>query len=295
VKLGVVFPTREIRTQAAEVVEYARGVEAAGFDHILAYEHVLGADRDLHPGWEKYDHTDTFHEPFVLFGFLAGVCSLDFVTGVLVLPQRQTALVAKQAAELDWLSGGRLRLGVGVGWNALEYEALGVPFPERGNRVEEQIEVLRSLWSSESVVFDGAFHRVPGMGIAPRPVQRPIPIWIGSATMDPAVARAGRLADGWIPLGRPGQEMEEALDRLREAAAAAGRDPARIGLEPRVEFGDGDLLRIRDEINAWHDCGASHLAFSTMDAGLADVRAHLGALTSMLGMTQHLPDSERPA
>jgi probable F420-dependent oxidoreductase len=281
-RFGAVFPTREIKTVAVEVLDYARGVERAGFDHVLAYEHVVGADVAHHPGWTKYDHTDTFHEPFVLFAFLAGICALDFVTGVLVLPQRQTALVAKQAAELDWLSGGRLRLGVGLGWNRLEYEALGVPFAGRAARLEEQIAVLRSLWSSPSVVFDGSYHRVPGVGLAPAPTQRPIPIWIGSSLDGRALDRVGRLADGWMPLGRPGREMQSALERVRSAAAAAGRDPTALGLEPRVELGDRDLGRIADEVEHWRAYGATHLSFSTMDAGLPDVAEHLDSLASML-------------
>ena len=186
-------------------------------------------------------HT-TFHEPFVMFGYLAAVTTtLELVTGIIILPQRQTALVAKQAAEVDLLTEGRLRLGVGLGWNPVEYEALGEDFTNRGRRLAEQIALMRRLWTEQTVTFDGTHHRVTGAGLAPLPVQRPIPVWIGAASR-PALERAGRLADGWFPMMPPGPKLDEARDIVARSATAAGRDPSSLGMEGRVTW-SGDLRR----------------------------------------------------
>lgn len=202
--IGVVFPQTEMSADVGALRSYGEGVEALGFSHLLAYDHVLGADPAVHTGWRgPYNLASTFHEPFVLFGFLAAVTSIELVTGVIILPQRQTALVAKQAAEVDMLTRGRFRLGVGIGWNAVEYEALGTDFTNRGRRLSEQIELMRRLWTEPSVTHAGTFERVTGAGIAPLPTQRPIPVWIGGQSA-PAYRRAGRLADGWFPSWRPG-------------------------------------------------------------------------------------------
>ena len=182
------------------------------------------------------DHADRA-ETFVLFGYLAAFSSLELVTGILILPQRQTVLVAKQAAEVDLLSEGRLRLGIGIGWNHVEYDALGQDFSTRGRRIEEQVGLLRRLWTEESVTFDGRFDHVSGAGLAPLPVQRPIPVWFG-AQSEPALRRAGRLADGWFPQVAPGAGLEEALGVVRSGAAEAGRDPAAIAMEGRIQAGD---------------------------------------------------------
>ena len=198
---------------------------------------------------------------------------------MIILPQRQTALVAKQAAEVDLLSNGRLRLGIGIGWNAVEYEALGEDFGSRGKRSSEQIELLRRLWTEQTVTFDGAFDHVTGAGIAPLPVQRPIPIWIGAASA-PGYRRAGRLADGWFPMMQPGPELDEALAEVERAAVAAGRDPSSIGMEARVSF-DGDYDAVAAQVEAWAEVGATHLSVNTMRAGLkhrrrAPGRSHAG-------------------
>src|SRR4051794_1803098 len=198
-KIGVVFPQVDIGADAGAIRAYAAAVSGAGFDHILAYDHVLGADRAAHPDWTgPYDATHTFHEPFALFGFLAGICDLELVTGVIILPQRQTVLVAKQAAEVDVLTEGRFRLGVGIGWNAVEYEALGLDFRNRAARYEEQVELLRLLWTEDSVTFEGRYHKVDHAGLLPRPVQQPIPLWMGGGLAPATLDRIGRLADGWI-------------------------------------------------------------------------------------------------
>ena len=280
-RVGVVFPQTELGGDPGAVRTYAQRVEELGFTHLLVYDHVVGADPAVHRGWNgPYDVHTTFHEPFVMFGFLAAVTrSLELVTGVIILPQRQTALVAKQAAEVDLLSEGRLRLGIGVGWNAVEYEALGEDFSKRGKRSAEQITLLRRLWTEQTVSFDGDFDRVTGAGLAPLPVQRPIPVWIGAASA-PGYERAGRLADGWFPMMAPGPELDEARAVVGRAAVGAGRDPATIGMEGRVNWrGDGEA--VTKELAAWAEAGASHVSVNTMSAGLKTVDDHLAALAQV--------------
>ncbi|MFN8226333.1 MAG: LLM class F420-dependent oxidoreductase [Mycobacterium sp.] len=276
-RIGVTFPQTELGGDRGAVKAYGQRVEELGYTHILIYDHVLGADPDVHQGWQgPYDVHTTFHEPFVLFGFLAGLTDLELVTGVIILPQRQTALVAKQAAEVDLLTGGRFRLGIGLGWNAVEYEALGENFRNRGRRSEEQVEVLRRLWTEPTVTFDGTHHTITGAGLAPLPVQRPIPVWFGAAT-ERALERAGRLADGWFPMMEIGSGLEWARERVHDAATAAGRDPATIGMEGRVTWA-GDPDRALAEIAAWRAAGASHVSINTMGAGLDGVDEHLAVL-----------------
>lgn len=276
-RIGVVFPQTELGGDPAAVRSYGQRVEELGFTHILAYDHVVGADPAVHRDWRGvYDIGSTFHEPFVMFGYLAAVTTLELVTGVIILPQRQAVLVAKQAAEVDLLTGGRFRLGVGLGWNAVEYEALGETFTNRGRRSEEQVEVLRRLWTEPSVTFHGAYHTVTGAGLAPMPIQRPIPVWFGAAS-GRAYERAGRLGDGWFPMVRPGPELDDARERVRTAAAAAGRDPDALGMEGRVSWA-GDPDKAAADIAAWKAAGATHLSINTMKAGLATVDDHLAAL-----------------
>ena len=236
-RIGVVFPQTEIGADAGAVRAYAEHVEGLGYAHLLAYDHVVGADRTVHAGWNgPYDLHNTFHEPLVAFGYLAAMTTtLELVTGVVILPQRQTVLVAKQAAEVDLLSGGRLRLGVGLGWNAVEYEALGEDFSTRGKRCDEQVELMRKLWTEPSVTFDGDYHRVTGAGLAPLPIQQPIPVWFG-ASSPRAFRRAGRLGDGWFPMVGPGPKLERARQQVAQAATEAGRDPARIGMQGQVSW-----------------------------------------------------------
>jgi probable F420-dependent oxidoreductase len=231
----------------------------------------------VHEGWDgPYDIRTTFHEPLVLFGYLAAITDLELVTGIIILPQRQTALVAKQAAEVDLLTGGRFRLGIGLGWNAVEYEALGENFTNRGKRSEEQVEVMRKLWTERSVTFKGKYHTVTGAGLAPLPNQRPIPVWFGAAS-ERAYERAGRLGDGWFPMMGPGPGLDYASEQVRRAAEAAGRNPDSLGMEGRVSW-TGDRDKAVAEIAAWQAAGATHLSVNTMDAGLATVDGHLAAL-----------------
>ncbi|MDT5101624.1 MAG: hypothetical protein QOC76_5361 [Mycobacterium sp.] len=278
-RVGVTFPQTELGGDPGAVRAYAEGVEELGYRHILVYDHVVGADPKVHTGWNgPYDVHTTFHEPFVLYGYLAAVTrSLELVTGVIILPQRQTALVAKQAAEVDLLSGGRLRLGIGVGWNAVEYEALGEDFGSRGKRSAEQIALLRRLWTEQSVTFDGEFDKLTGAGIAPLPVQRPIPVWVGAAS-PPGYKRAGRLADGWFPMMGPGPALDEARTVVERAAVAAGRDPASIGMEGRVDW-RGDVDAVIERLKQWAEAGATHVSVNTMGAGLKTVDDHLAALS----------------
>ena len=277
-RIGAVFPQTELGGDVGAVRAYGEGVEELGFTHVLAYDHVVGADPDVYRGWSgPYDVQTTFHEPFVLFGYLAGIASLELVTGIIILPQRQTVLVAKQVAEVDLLTGGRFRLGVGIGWNPVEYEALGKDFSNRGARLEEQVRLLRRLWTEPSVTHEGVHERVTGAGLAPLPVQRPIPVWFG-AVADRALQRAGRLADGWFPQVPPGPKLDEARAIVRRAAVEAGRDPDALGMEGRISWGAGDLETVTRHAGKWRDARATHLSVNTMGAGLASVDDHLAAL-----------------
>lgn len=282
-RVGVVFPQTELGGDPGALRAYGQQVEELGFTHILAYDHVVGADPAVHRGWDgPYDVHTTFHEPFVMFGYLAAVTStVELVTGVIILPQRQTVLVAKQAAEVDLLSDGRLRMGVGLGWNTVEYEALGEDFTNRGRRSEEQIELLRRLWTEQTVTFDGRYHRVTGAGLAPMPVQRPIPVWVGARSTR-ALERAGRLADGWFPMMPPGPKLDHARDVVGRAALAVGRDPAVLGMEGRANW-TGNPDDVVEELSAWEAAGATHAGVNTMGAGLRDVDEHLAALERVAG------------
>jgi probable F420-dependent oxidoreductase len=278
-KIGVVFPQTEIGNDPVAIRDYAQAAEDLGYRHILVYDHVLGASTANRPDWRgAYTSETPFHEPLVLFGYLAGLTRrVELVTGVIVLPQRQTALVAKQAAEVDVLSGGRLRLGIGIGWNEVEYEALGQDFHTRGARIEEQILVLRALWTEPVVTFHGRWHHISEAGINPLPVQRPIPVWMG-ATADAGIARAGRIADGWMPQRPPDDKARHMLEILRGAASAAGRDPKSIGVEARLSVGRTPESGWSAFVEGWRALGATHLCVNTMDAGLSTPQAHIDML-----------------
>ena len=281
-KIGVVFPQTEIGTDPVVIRDYAQAVEALGYTHLLAFDSVVGANPDRPGGWDSpFTYRHTFHEPFVLFGFCAAVTRrIELVTGVIILPQRQTALVAKQAAEVDVLSGGRLRLGVGVGWNTVEFETLRETFANRGQRIEEQLEVMRRLWTRELVTYDGRWHRVPDAGINPLPVQRPIPVWMGGES-EVVLRRAARLADGWItlPTFRPGAAAQEAIDRLHGWIREAGRDPAAFGIEARMALARTPVEDRARDIAAWRAMrGISHLCVNPMGLGLTSPAEHVKTL-----------------
>jgi probable F420-dependent oxidoreductase len=277
-RIGVVFPQTEIGSDPAVVKRYAQTAEKLGFRHILAYDHVVGANLASRPGWQPpYSHLDPFHEPLVLYGYLAGLTTqIELVTGIIILPQRQTVLVAKQAAAADVLSGGRLRFGIGIGWNPVEYEALGMDFKTRGVRCEEQVEVLRQLWTRELVTFTGRWHKIVDAGINPLPVQRPIPIWFGGSD-DRALRRLARLGDGWFPLLGPDEKCRMMIDKIRKYAREAGRDPSAIGIEGRIFYGQGATDAWLKELEAWRNLGATHVSLNTMKAGLT-ASAHIDAI-----------------
>ena len=276
---GLVYPQTEYPTDPAAVRDYAQTAEGLGYSHVLAYDHVLGANPDRPGGWSgPYTHRDPFMEPFVLFTYMAAVTTrLGFIPGILILPQRETALVAKQAATLDVLCGGRFRLGVGTGWNEVEYVALAQDFSTRGQRQEEQLEVLRLLWTQELVTFKGRWHDIPDAGINPLPVQRPIPLWFGGHA-DVVLRRAARLGDGWLPGFRTAEAAREHLDRLDGYLAEAGRDRAAFGLEPRLHWGNGDLDALGRALEGWRAAGATHISLNTMGAGFRTAGEHLAAI-----------------
>jgi probable F420-dependent oxidoreductase len=276
-----VFPQAEFdRVDPEEVVAFVARVEEAGYDHLLVYDHVLGADPEARPGWDGfYDSHDPFLEPLVLFSYLARTCSLEFMTGVMILPQRQTSLVAKQVATLDRLAPGRFRLGVGIGWNPVEYQALGMDFARRVPRIEEQIPLLRRLWGEASVTHDGSFDTVHAAGIDPRPT-RPIPIWIGSGDNEQALSRVGRLADGWfpVPVLQPRKGLEEAWAKVRAAARQAGREPASVGLEGSVRVTPDRLASVVERAARWEEAGAEAVVVNPLRAGARWPDGHLDLL-----------------
>jgi probable F420-dependent oxidoreductase len=286
VRIGAVFPQLEIGADPGVVRDWTTTVESAGYTHALAYDHVLGADPANRPGWKGYTDQSLFHEVFVLFGFMAAITTtLELVTGVLVLPQRQTALVAKQAAEIDVLSGGRLRLGVGIGWNEVEYQALGVPFEQRGARLTEQVELLRKLWADPVISTEGRFHQIVEAGLNPLPPRRNIPIWFGGGA-DAVLRRTGRIGDGWMPQSAPDAAARAQLDTIRAAAVEAGRDPAEIGFEPRLSLGAVPEREWRDYVDGWRELGATHLCVNTMNMGLGKPEEHAAVLRDVLPLLQ---------
>jgi probable F420-dependent oxidoreductase len=288
-RLGITFSHPDLGDDPGFYRDFAQGIEDAGADHLLAAEHVVGGHPDrLRAGEKVHTYDVPYHEPFVLFGYLGAATErLELVTSILILPQRQTALVAKQAAELDVLTGGRLRLGVGVGRNWMEYEALNEDFTTRGRRIEEQVDVLRRLWTEPLVTFEGRWHHLDRIGLNPLPVQRPIPVWMGSfvgGVVERVLQRIGRLADGWFPQLPPGDELAEALGRLRGYAAKAGRDPDELGIECGMTAKrDDDPQRWVDVAEAYRAHGATHLRLTTAGSGCSTPAEHLDLARSWLG------------
>lgn len=288
-RMGVVFPHTEIEPEANAIRAYAQTVEELGFDHVLVYDHVTSVDADVHSDFgeqakrdgatsaKPYDLTDPFHEVMVLMGFLAGVTGLDLATGILVLPQRSTALVAKQAIEVDILCGGRLRLGVGIGWNRLEYRSLGARFDDRAARLERQVALLRQYWTQQTLDAETPDDWAVGMGLAPLPVQRPIPIWLAGG-QPLALQRVARLADGWIPVGVQPARLGKPLQAIRDEAVRIGRDPDAIGIQGRLAVAGRGEEEVLGEIEQWRQLGTTHLALNTMGAGLRGATEHAAAL-----------------
>lgn len=279
VQMGAFFPTRDMPADRVAIRDWAQAAEAIGFDFVEVPDHVLGADRAALPDFEgPYDVDDSFHETFVTLAYIAAVTErVGLASGVLILPQRQTALVAKQAAQLDVVSGGRLRLGIGVGWNSVEYEALGQDWQIRGRRQAEQIELMNQLWTNRTVTFDGVFDRVHHAGLNPLPIQQPIPIWFGGG-VEPVLRRAAKYGQGWIPLGQPDEQTEGQLERLRNYLRAEGRDPAAFGIEAWVRSGIGGPDQWRTAAERWAALGATHVTFYTSGQGIGGVEHQIGAM-----------------
>jgi probable F420-dependent oxidoreductase len=280
-QIGVVYPQTELRGDPSAVRQIGQGVEDLGFDHMLAYDHVLGA---VHVDRKRqltgpYSERDPFHDPFVMFAYLAGITErLQFATGVLVLPQRQTALVARQAADLDLLSGGRLRLGVGIGWNYVEYEALGQDFRTRGARQEEQIELLRRFFAEPVVDFAGRFHRVDRASLVPKPA-RPIPIWLGGSS-EAAFDRAARLADGFIFFGGGIDNTVQTWNTLRERVREHGRSLDDFGAD-WIALPEGGIGGVEADVDAWRAAGGTHISLVSMGLGLGSADGHVEYLASV--------------
>jgi probable F420-dependent oxidoreductase len=282
-QLGVVFPQTEIGSDPSGVRAYAQAVQQLGYQHVMIYDHVLGADPANHPGFAGvYNVKSLFHEPFVVFGYLAAVApSLELCTAVIVLPQRQAVLVAKQAAEVDVLSGGKLRLGVGLGWNMVEYDGLGMDFHNRGRRFEEQIDLMRRLWTEPVLTFEGRYHRVTAAGINPLPVQQPIPVWVGGSA-ERAIERAATIADGYFPQRPLEGGWPATIEKLHGWLKAAGRDPALFGIDQRLNTASRTPDDWHNEAEEWRALGATHLSINTMGAGLRGPDAHVERLREVL-------------
>jgi probable F420-dependent oxidoreductase len=280
-KFGVVFPQTEIGPYANGIRAYAQAAEQLDYDYLLTYEHVVGANPNRPGGWEKrpYDYNSLFHEPFVLFGYLAAVTQkIEFATGILILPQRQTVLVAKQAAEVDLLSGGRLRLGIGVGWNEIEYEALGQDFRTRGRRQAEQVDLLRNLWTQRLVEFSGEFDQIPDAGLFPLPIQRPIPLWFGGGA-DAVLRRMARQGDGWMPNTMTLEQLETMLETLRTYLTESGRDPHDFGIDFRISMNRTPDEEWPETIRRLHRLNVSHVCINTMGMGFVTVDQHIEAIS----------------
>jgi probable F420-dependent oxidoreductase len=285
-KIGVVFPQTEFPPDAIAVRDYAQAVEGLGFSHLHAYDHILGANPERPGGWKgPYTFLHPFFEPFILFSYLAGLTQkIEFGTSILILPQRQTALVAKQAATLDVLSNGRLRLGVGNGWNEVEYIALGENFHNRGKRLEEQVRLMRLLWTQPLVKFEGRWHTIPDAGINPLPIQRPIPIWFGG-TDDRVLRRMARIGDGWMVNFRTFEQAQPAIETLTRYLDEAGRDKASFGIEARLNMNLIGPDGWSNFIHAWEELGATHLTVNTMGCGFETSSAHIATLKQFAEVT----------
>ena len=274
-KTGAVFPQTESGTDVAALRNYVQTVESLGCDYLLCFDHVLGhrpADLAAWPG--PYTDGHSFHEILTFFAWAAAITErIEFFTGIVILPQRQAQLVAKQAAEIDILSGGRLQLGIGIGWNQVELEGMGMNFGDRGRRAEEQIKLMRALWTQELVDFDGQYHQLRQTGINPLPVQRPIPVWIGGYA-DVVLRRAARLADGMLP-GSDLAEGRSRVPRLRQYLADEGRDPDDFGINVWLNAGEIERAQWGDFVGEWTELGATHIALDTMNAGCESLSQHL--------------------
>ncbi len=286
-QIGAIFPQTEIGSDPGAIREYAQAAEQLGYSHLFIADHVLGASADYHAHVADgyYTNRSIIHESFTTMGYIAGITErIGLTTGILILPQRATALVAKQAAAVDVLSNGRLRLGIGVGWNHVEYEALNRNFRDRGRRSEEQIALMRALWTQEVVDFHGRWHRVDNAGINPLPVQRPIPVWLGAGSSasplppEPVLHRIATISDGWFPNFEPQQPGREAIAKLREYVRASGRDESEVGIEGRIRIDNKQPEDWVDEAKGWQELGAAGITVEARRGGLSGVEQHIDAI-----------------
>ncbi|MGH8071013.1 MAG: LLM class F420-dependent oxidoreductase [Candidatus Entotheonellia bacterium] len=286
-KVGAIFPQTEIGTDLGAIRAFVHAVEELGYDSLFIADHVLGADPRFHhhPSLGRYSYESVVHEPLTLMAYLAAITTrITLATGILILPQRQTTLVAKQAAEVDVLCGGRMRLGIGVGWNEVEYEALGQDFHNRGRRCEEQIAVMRALWTQEVVDFHGGWHDISHAGLNPLPVQRPIPIWLGVGGRqtprppDAVLSRVGRLADGWCPNIPTNEDGRAIVAQVHQYAKEAGREPSHLPLEGRVRVGGRPPEDWVKQVKAWQSLGATQFIAEAREGGLAFPEGHIAAM-----------------
>ena len=283
-EIGVIFPQTEIEPDVVAIRDFAQAAQDMGYSYFFIADHVLGADASAydHPLFGMYNHESVVHESLTTMGYLAAIApDMGLMTGILILPQRQTALVAKQAAEIDVLCGGKLRLGIGVGWNFVEYEALGMNFNDRGVRSAEQIQVMRELWTNESVDFHGKWHDIAHAGINPLPVQRPIPVWLGvgspAAPIPPDVAlrRVARIADGWCPNFGPDEAGYALQEKVHNYMGEYGRNPSDLGLDGRLKTAGNSPEDWVEEVADWRKMGASHLSIENRRAGLKSADDHI--------------------
>jgi probable F420-dependent oxidoreductase len=288
-RIGAVYPQTELPPDPGSVRAWAVAVEELGFAHALAFDHVLGAGLSTRPDWTGPYHSETpFHEVFVLFGFLAAAApALELVSGIVILPQRQTALVAKQAASLDVLTGGKLRLGVGLGWNKVEFDALGEEFGNRGRRAEEQVDVLRTLWTDTAVSYSGQWHQIDNAGLNPLPVRRRIPVWFGGS-VDATLRRVARIGDGWLPQRWPDEKAAGQVEMLRQYVAEAGRSMDDVGIEPRLTVFQKTPDQWPDYLTSWAALGATHLTVNTMGAGYTSLDQHVETLRAVLATAREV-------
>ncbi len=283
-RFGVVYPQTQLGADPIVMRDFLQAAEDLGYHHLLVYDHVLGAN-PARAGWQAgrpYTYMDSFNEPFTLFAWMAAQTErIGFMTGVLILPQRQTALVAKQAAQVDLLSGGRFRMGIGIGWNEVEYSSLGMDFRTRGARCEEQIELLRMLWTRDLVSYRGRFDSIDDAGINPLP-QRPVPIWIGG-TADVVLERAARLSDGWVAQSGDPQRYQAHTARFWAYAEAAGRSD-RVGLHTRLSTQQVPESDWRSYVAGWQGLGATELAVYPHGDNLDDYLQRLQRFQAMFAL-----------
>ena len=264
-KLGITLPLTDIHGDPPTVRDFAQAAEALGYHHLAAPDHVLGVNVASRPNWgDRNTSKDYFHDPFVMFGYLSACTTrIEFATEVLILAQRQTALVAKQAASLDVLCNGRFRLGVGIGWNSVEYVGLNENFHNRGKRSEEQVRLLQALWAEPHVTFKGQWHTIDDAGLNPLPARRRIPIWFGGHE-DVTLRRIAQWGDGWIMLAHAlGPIADREFGKLRAYARAAGRDPSAIGLEVWVSTAEGGPEDWRRQLREWRAAGVTHVTLNS--------------------------------